>query len=152
MAAPLSAVARQAGVGQGSLYRHFPDRVSLALAVFEENVAELEELAASEEGSLDACLDLITAQTIGSIAFVDIITSAAEEDDRIETIAERVRRALAQPLREARKDGTLRRSASSYDVMLAIGMMSAIVARTPAPDRRRTARQCWAILRSGISA
>ena len=33
-----SAVAKRAGVGQGSLYRHFPDRTALAAAVFEENV------------------------------------------------------------------------------------------------------------------
>jgi AcrR family transcriptional regulator len=36
--APLSAVARRAGVGQGSLYRHFPNRMSLAVAVFEDNM------------------------------------------------------------------------------------------------------------------
>jgi len=35
-----------AGVGQGSLYRHFPDRMSLALAAFEDNVTELAHLAA----------------------------------------------------------------------------------------------------------
>src|SRR6188472_1508327 len=40
--APFSAVAKKAGVGQGSLYRHFPDRLSLAVAVFDENLDELE--------------------------------------------------------------------------------------------------------------
>ncbi|HEU0181064.1 MAG TPA: helix-turn-helix domain-containing protein, partial [Agromyces mariniharenae] len=39
--APFSAVAKKAGVGQGSLYRHFPDRLSLAVAVFDENLDEL---------------------------------------------------------------------------------------------------------------
>ncbi|HAN25892.1 MAG TPA: TetR/AcrR family transcriptional regulator, partial [Microbacterium ginsengisoli] len=33
LSAPLSAVARRAGVGQGSLYRHFPTRTALAAAV-----------------------------------------------------------------------------------------------------------------------
>src|SRR6056297_2610919 len=47
---PLSAIAREAGVGQGSLYRHFPRRIDLALAVFEDNLAELEVLAASDTG------------------------------------------------------------------------------------------------------
>ena len=31
--APFSAVARRAGVGQGSLYRHFPDRIALGVVV-----------------------------------------------------------------------------------------------------------------------
>ena len=38
LAAPFSAVAKRAGVGQGSLYRHFPDRLALAVAVFDENI------------------------------------------------------------------------------------------------------------------
>ena len=38
---PLSAIARAAGVGQAVLYRHFPRRLDLAFAVFEENFADL---------------------------------------------------------------------------------------------------------------
>src|ERR1044072_9025173 len=66
--APLSMVARTAGVGQGSLYRHFPDRVSLALAVFEEGVTALEALAAEPGATLDDVLALITAQAIAATA------------------------------------------------------------------------------------
>ena len=40
LGAPFSAVAKRAGVGQGSLYRHFPDRTALAVAVFEDNVRD----------------------------------------------------------------------------------------------------------------
>ena len=42
--APLSAVAKLAGVGQGSLYRHFPDRGALALAVFGEATFSLTDV------------------------------------------------------------------------------------------------------------
>ena len=69
MSAPLSAVARRAGVGQGSLYRHFPDRISLALAVFEENMAQIAELAASPASTLRDICDLVTHQTEGTAAF-----------------------------------------------------------------------------------
>ncbi len=44
---PLSAIARDAHVGQGVLYRHFPTRFDLAFAVFEDNFVELERAAAS---------------------------------------------------------------------------------------------------------
>ncbi|KAA0932981.1 helix-turn-helix transcriptional regulator, partial [Streptomyces apricus] len=37
--AGLQAVAKAAGVGQGTLYRHSPDREALLLAVYEEEVA-----------------------------------------------------------------------------------------------------------------
>ena len=39
---PMQAIAKRAGVGQGVLYRHFPKRLDLALAVFEENFVRLE--------------------------------------------------------------------------------------------------------------
>jgi AcrR family transcriptional regulator len=50
--APLDDIARAAGVGSGTLYRHFPNRVALLEAVYRDNVerlcAEGERLAATE--------------------------------------------------------------------------------------------------------
>ena len=50
--APLDDIARAAGVGSGTLYRHFPNRVALLEAVYRANVerlcAEGEALAATE--------------------------------------------------------------------------------------------------------
>ena len=38
-------VAQQAGLGQGTLYRHFPERALLAFAVYESRLDRLAELA-----------------------------------------------------------------------------------------------------------
>jgi AcrR family transcriptional regulator len=46
----LNAIAKLAGVGPGTLYRHFPTRESLLLAVYQE---EIESLGASVERLLD---------------------------------------------------------------------------------------------------
>src|SRR5215212_724513 len=50
--APLDDIARAAGVGSGTLYRHFPNRIALLEAVYRANVerlcAEGERLAATE--------------------------------------------------------------------------------------------------------
>jgi AcrR family transcriptional regulator len=50
--APLDDIARAAGVGSGTLYRHFPTRLALLEAVYRDNVERLcdegERLAASE--------------------------------------------------------------------------------------------------------
>jgi AcrR family transcriptional regulator len=50
--APLDDIARAAGVGSGTLYRHFPNRIALMEAVYRANVqrlcAEGERLAATE--------------------------------------------------------------------------------------------------------
>jgi AcrR family transcriptional regulator len=37
----LKSITRKAGVGQGTLYRHFPTRESLVLEVYGEDIAEL---------------------------------------------------------------------------------------------------------------
>jgi AcrR family transcriptional regulator len=146
--APLSAVARKAGVGQGSLYRHFPDRVSLALAVFEDNVAELEAMVAGPTCSLDDLLSVITTRTIESIAFVDMVTTAT--DPRLDAVVARVRATLAAALREAHRTATVRVSVTTDDLMLAVGMVAALAAKTPVADRRGTADRAWSLLRQGM--
>lgn len=39
--APLDDIARRAGVGAGTLYRHFPTRTDLVAAVYQDDIAEL---------------------------------------------------------------------------------------------------------------
>ena len=148
--APLSAVAKRAGVGQGSLYRHFPDRMSHALAAFEDNLAELEEVALQEGTALDDLLALVTEQTIASVAFVEIVTTAAD-DDRLDAVTERVTVALDGAVTDARRRGALRRDVTTADVLLAIGMVAAIVAKTPADQRRETAAAARSILHRGLA-
>src|SRR5689334_11324121 len=50
---PLEDIAKHAGVGVGTLYRHFPDRYALMNAVFEQEVekvtAQARELATAED-------------------------------------------------------------------------------------------------------
>jgi AcrR family transcriptional regulator len=43
--APMEAIAKQAGVGVGTLYRHFPNRLDLVEAVYQTDVEELRETA-----------------------------------------------------------------------------------------------------------
>jgi AcrR family transcriptional regulator len=147
--APLSAVAKKAGVGQGSLYRHFPDRVSLALAAFEDNVTEIEALAAEMSCTLDDLLETITRQTIDSVAFVDIVT-ASVADPRLDAVVERVKVVLAIALARAHKAATVRKSLTANDLMLVVGMVASLVAKTPAAQRRQTADEAWALLRRAM--
>lgn len=53
--APLEEIAARAGVGAGTLYRHFPERGSLLLAIVEDRwerlLAEAERLAAESPGA-----------------------------------------------------------------------------------------------------
>src|SRR3974390_1400629 len=51
--ASLEAVARKAGVGIGTLYRHFPTREALFEAVYRREVQQLSELAEELKGEAD---------------------------------------------------------------------------------------------------
>ncbi|GAA3315478.1 TetR/AcrR family transcriptional regulator [Nonomuraea dietziae] len=149
--APLSMVARAAGVGQGSLYRHFPDRVSLALAVFEDAVADLEALADEPGSTLADVLDLITEQTIASTAFIDMVSvPPMDPDPRLIQVRDRVAKLLAGALPEARRAGRVREDLGPDDLVLAVGMLAGVLAKTPAPDRRETAERVWTLLRRGL--
>lgn len=147
--APLSAVARRAGVGQGSLYRHFPDRASLALAVFEANIAELEALAADPRATLDDLLALITEQIIASSAFIDMIRPS-REDERLAEVGERMAALLTGKLAAAREAGSVRPDLGIGDLFLTIGMLAGVLAKTPADSRRRTAEHAWRLLRRSL--
>jgi AcrR family transcriptional regulator len=148
--APLSAVARRAGVGQGSLYRHFPDRMSLVIAAFEDNVAELEALAAQPDVRLAQVLDLITRQAVDSVAFVEL--AAGSRDDRLDSLSRRVEAALRKPLLRARREGTVRSTLRTADLMLAVTMVSGAIAVTPVEDRDARVAECWRLLRRGMRA
>jgi AcrR family transcriptional regulator len=143
--APLSAVAKRAGVGQGSLYRHFPDRVSLALAAFEANVAEIETMSIDAACGLDDLLAAITRQMVDSVAFVDILT-ASDVNPQLEAIHDRVRAALAGAVDDPRRAGAIGEGVTVDDIMLAIGMVASLVAKVPEAKRRTTAEAAWSLL------
>ena len=51
--ASMEAIARQAGVGVGTLYRHFPNRIDVVEAVYSTDVEELAEAARSAVAELE---------------------------------------------------------------------------------------------------
>lgn len=147
--APLNAVARTAGVGQGSLYRHFPDRINLVLAVFDDNVRQVEVLAAEPSATLDDLLALLTRQTIDSVAFVDMINPELD-DPRLAEVAHRVEAAIAAKLPQAHRDGRIRADLSASDITLAVAMIANLLAKTPRRSRSQRAEQAWSLIGIGL--
>ncbi|MHA6523308.1 TetR/AcrR family transcriptional regulator [Tessaracoccus sp. G1721] len=77
---PMHTIAKHAGVGQGVLYRHFPKRLDLALAVFEENFVRLEEVGAVvTPGSFWALWEVLVDEVVESAAFVEMAVEARRE-------------------------------------------------------------------------
>jgi AcrR family transcriptional regulator len=147
--APLSLIARRAAVGQGSLYRHFPDRASLALAVFEDNVTDLEALAAEPESTLDDILAEMVEQLTESVGFIGMI-DPAPGDPRLLAMRQRLQQIFADKL--GRPANTARSDVSAEDLMLALSMLAALLSRTDKEARAATAQRAWALLRTGLGA
>jgi len=147
--APLSAVAKRAGVGQGSLYRHFPDRVSLALAVFEENMSRIEALAATPGTLPRDIAALVTDQSEGAAPFIEML-SRGTDDARVASYEARLRRAVEQvwPAPALGHDGN---DEAIAEFLLALASVSLTVASFPSATRHDVAARMWTMLGRGIS-
>lgn len=148
--APLSSVARRAGVGQGSLYRHFPDRVALAVAVFDDNINALEALAGSSTATLVDLFDSVAEQVLASTALIDMIVSE-RNDQRAEHLATRMTAVAAALLTRDQACGRIGNQVETEDVMLSISMLAFLLARTPPLERPETAARARAIFRAAFA-
>ncbi|MFF1573109.1 TetR/AcrR family transcriptional regulator [Leifsonia sp. NPDC058292] len=148
--APLSAVARRAGVGQGSLYRHFPDRISLAVAVFDDNIAELEAILDRDDSTLSDLFDLITTQAIGSPALIDMLVSN-RDDHRAEHLSTRLSAVVDAILERDKAASRIDQAVETDDVVLAITMLTIALSKSPPAEREATATRGRAIFRAAFA-
>ncbi|MFI8434477.1 TetR/AcrR family transcriptional regulator [Streptomyces sp. NPDC079020] len=143
--APLSAVARRAGVGQGVLYRHFPDRAAVATAVLEENVRQIEQAAAAEGAALAGVLGVMTWHLTESAAFIGLMHAdgaASRSGVRAHALALSAR--VERGLRGHLPDGY--RLGGANDLMLAVAMVSGAVTGPTREEREHRALAAWRLL------
>ena len=148
--APLSSVAKRAGVGQGSLYRHFPDRLALAVAVFDDNIADLEALARRPSATLDELLGAISGQAMGSAALIDMIASH-RHDARAAPLQERIVALVTDLLARDRSRGLVAPAVTADDVTLAIAMLAFALSRTDEAEKPATAARARAMFRAAFA-
>lgn len=139
----LDRIARRAGVGNATLYRHFPTRADLLIAVYEDEVAELcafgERLAAAPEPAeaLFGWLESLAVHVVskGALAF----TGTGPHTDRRTALFDRwhalIRDTAERLFDRARANGSLREDLTVTDV-LALTSAAATAADT-ADDARR---------------
>ncbi|MFJ9890713.1 TetR/AcrR family transcriptional regulator [Streptomyces sp. NPDC091287] len=143
--APLSAIARRAGVGQGVLYRHFPDRSAAVAAVLEENVRQVEQAAADEDATFDAVLGVLTWHLAESAAFIGLLHAdrvGGRSGIRAHALAlsERVECALRKHLPRGH------RLSVGDDLVLSVAMVSAAVIGPTREEREHRALAAWRLL------
>jgi AcrR family transcriptional regulator len=150
---PLSAIARDAGVGQGSLYRNFPTRLDLALAIFEENFTALEAMAAADDG-LD-CFQRLWRQlvefTVESTAFVEMAVEARRQLADYSGTS-RLVALLEAPLARAQGAGLVDREVTPAGLILLHRMVYGAIITEIRPERARTvAQEALALVGRGLT-
>jgi AcrR family transcriptional regulator len=138
-------IAREAGVGVGTLYRHFPTREALVEAVY---AAELDDVATSAPGllaefpperALRAWLDRYAAFVAAKRGMVDTLR-AARGAGRLTTpvTRERITAAIGTILAEGARTGALRADVDPEDltVMILGVLLSPAASETPAQTSR----------------
>jgi len=150
LGSPFSAVAKRAGVGQGSLYRHFPDRISLAVAVFEDNVRDLEEYTASPDRTIDDLLDRVVDQAVVSTAFIELIT-ADPSDRRVAPLGARFEALVDRLVARDLAAGRIGAHVETEDVSLATGMLATELARADPALRPAVARRARALFAAAFA-
>ncbi len=123
--ASLSAIARQAGVGIGTLYRHFPSREALIVELYRHDIQHLIDLApalAESHPPLEALrLWFGAVARYGQLKYgaAEIIHAATSDDEYYAPFV----RAIAVLLDHGAADGSLKKNLDPEDVLLQLSAL-----------------------------
>ncbi|MFI0226086.1 TetR/AcrR family transcriptional regulator [Streptomyces lydicus] len=151
--AQMPEVARAAGVGIGTVYRHFPSRAALIAAVGEQRQAEIVEFGRT------CCLPSATAAD-GLAAYLEHIGEVLDAERGLSASIEaafgsteptgegraRAEDIAGQLLARAKEEGAVREDAEVGDVVMIVCGLAAVI-RYGAGDWRRYVRNACAGLR-----
>ena len=151
--ASLDDIAKQAGVGPGTLYRHFPTRDALIEAVYH---TEVEKLAAAERRFAETLVP-IEALRAWMLLFVDhiaakqIIAPALNSliggpSKLYEGSRGQIQAAIDALVKRAIKSGDIRRDLDSFDLLRALIGVAHVAS---SPDWQQSARRLVDILITG---
>ena len=151
--ASLEEIAKKAGVGPGTLYRHFPTREELLMAVYR---SEMEKLAAAARTFADT-MTPVEALRAWLLLFVDAVetkqviapvlnTLVGDPKKVFEASYALIHQALRALVKRAIKSGDIRKDLDPIDLLRALVGVANVSA---SPDWQQSARRLVDILISG---
>ena len=132
--APLDDIARRAGVGIGTLYRHFPTRQALLEAVYRDQVeamrARADELIASKPPAEALAIwlrELLDFGRTKRMLTSSLLTTLSRDSELISSCSSMMRGAAAEVLTNAQQAGAVRGDANPADLMRLVHAISMTV-------------------------
>jgi AcrR family transcriptional regulator len=136
--ASMESIAKEAGVGIGTLYRHFPKRIDVVEAVYREDVDELTTVAESVTATMEpwpalvAWLEAFVRYAMGKKRFLNELHEAFEKNPDLRSASrERIVSALGLVLTPAQEAGVVRKDIDAPDLMQLLGSMCMSATLTP---------------------
>ncbi|GAA1987910.1 helix-turn-helix domain-containing protein [Amycolatopsis minnesotensis] len=147
--APLDDVAKRAGIGNATLYRHFPARGDLLVAVYADEVAALNRQGAAlvkDVTAVDALFDwldhfVVHVATKRALAVAITEDPAERRTALFEQWHDSMRSTAEELFVRARDTGVVRPDLTAADVLALVS--AAAVASADAGDARRLLRVLW---------
>jgi AcrR family transcriptional regulator len=128
--ASMEAIAREAGVGVGTLYRHFPKRIDVVEAVYRNDVDELVRTAEQAVTDLEpwpavvAFLEAFVRYAQGKRTFLNELHEAFEKNPELRlNMRERIDQAMDLVVDRAQRAGAIRSDVDGADLMQLVGPM-----------------------------
>lgn len=151
----LNEIARRAGVGNATLYRHFPNREALLAEVYTgrlERYCALAEDAAQADDPVSALRDCVAATCAlqaTNRGLADLLASLRPLSPRVEDLRARHYRAIAALFRRAVRSGRVRSDASPADLAVLLVANAGLIHRT-VEDAPRSSGRLVALWLTGL--
>ncbi|WNM30375.1 helix-turn-helix domain-containing protein [Streptomyces sp. Li-HN-5-11] len=131
--APLDEIARRAGVGNATLYRHFPSRAALVDEVFRDALTETTAAGERARGAEDAWAGLaeylrtVFAGLAADRGTNDLMTTGLEGVASLEAIHAHNRETAGGLLRRGQEQGTVRPDVTVEDLLFGLAALGRAV-------------------------
>ncbi|WP_149829545.1 TetR/AcrR family transcriptional regulator [Streptomyces tailanensis] len=156
--APLDVIARRAGVGNATLYRHFPTRAALIDAVFHDQLTDTMAVGERLRSAPDAwsgLTDYLRA-VFGTLAADrgtnDLMTTHVQSVGALDAVHAHNRRTLELLLARGRDEGTVRPDVTTEDVLFALAALGRAVPALTAATTPDAWHRPLALLLDGLRA
>lgn len=150
---PFAEIAVAGGVGRATLLRRFPTREHLVRAVLDDELAELESLAADLRGRPNALMVLLRYsidRVRASRGLLQILEDSGRFPGLRRMVQDRLLTMLEVPLRSAREARMVRSDLTSGDVLMVLLMLCSAATR-PIPGQVGPADRAFTLTLEGIA-
>lgn len=150
--APLDLIRMRAGVGRATMYRHFPDRRSLHIALVESSLARFETCPPREVGRAVELSDLLAlaAQEAARSPALHAVWDKVRLDPEAVNLVDRLAAVFKEPLKQAQDAGQATAWLTVEDIFLAVRMLGAASRGLSQQARQADARGALSILVEGL--